>query len=427
MRYRLTPQRKYRQARPRWVGTGHHRALNLLGVARAPVAGRLRLSYQSASFAPDVGATLWDPEHNTQLADLALARSRSWFDPYNDQGNGSLILQNDDDDLALAAQLHNLVDFTYRGENAATMIVEQTERKHIDVGEEGEEYTTISGRLHVVAFERAVMYPTLGVDNQPVENGRYFNWTSPFYDDSGWGAASIVTDAATAKAALWMTADYPDDTASILWASDGTILSAQPGHCWFRGVINSGLSIPARVYLWGDDSAQLAIDGVLVVGTDFPNVEHADFGLSAGLHEIAVHCENNAPGSFATTPAGVAFSIYGTDIYGNLTGLGWNSGAWMNMVPYQTDPPGITAGFVLLEVVAELQARGILAGMTVTFTELADSYGNPWPLLSNVTSAVGVDMLTLLTEMADAGYIDYWMTPAMFEFNAVVGGTRGTL
>lgn len=423
MRYRLAPQRRYRQQRPRFVGGPQRDTLSLLGVTRAPVAGRVRLSYASETFSPDVGATLWDQDHFYQLADLSLARSRQWFDPYNDTGNASLVLQNDDPDLDLAG-IHNIVDFTYRGEHAASMIIETLERKQIDPDEEAGQFTTVGGRLHVAALERAVIYPTLGTDNLPVETSRNFNWTSPFYDDSGWGMATNVTDVATAKGIGWWPADYPDDAASILWAHDGTTGATPAGHCYFRTVINSGLTVPAKVVLCGDNSAQLAIDGVLVASTGFfPDIAEERFDLSAGLHVVSVQCENLS----ADGPGGVAFSIYGTDIYGNVTALGWNSqAAYTKIVEYAADPPGITAGFALLEVVADLQARGMLSGLTTTFTETADSRGEPWPLVNNITTQIGNSTFAFLQEMAAAGYIDYWMTPAMFELNACIGGTRGT-
>lgn len=375
----------------------------------------------------DITTDLYASDLATFVSDLPGATKRTFLDALNEAGTASFELLNTDADAALIA-FQSFVNFKLYGEAALTMICEQRDKAVLDRGEEDRQRTIWSGRGHLAALERARLFPALGAGHFPTEESRFFGWTAPSYDISAYGAPTTVCDVATAKTSWPLPWDeaYPDDTAQVIWASDGTITSAGVGHCWFWGVFNLGIAVPAKAFLAADNGAQLHIDGVRLVDTgifDVGRTFSANMALSAGLHRVAVQCENLSGGG--ANPAGFACSIYGTDVSGNLTGLVFNSfggdPAFWKILEYEDAPPPLPFGAVLNQVLDEWEARGGLV-FSRTWTDTEDTNGETWPGVA-ISAQVGIDYFTLFHELS-ATYMDFSMTPGYFELNAYLKGTR---
>lgn len=66
-----------------------------------------------------------------------------------------------------------------------------------------------------------------------------------------------------------------------------------------------------------------------------------------------------------------------------------------------------TPGAILTALWDEAQARGALAGMTRTWSATQDTAGTPWPETFSLAYEPGKDLLAIVQEMAEAGWIDY--------------------
>jgi len=52
------------------------------------------------------------------------------------------------------------------------------------------EFAEITGPGHLALLDEAVVYPSRGVQAEPVEDDRAFDWAAVLYDDADWGAAT---------------------------------------------------------------------------------------------------------------------------------------------------------------------------------------------------------------------------------------------
>lgn len=68
-----------------------------------------------------------------------------------------------------------------------------------------------------------------------------------------------------------------------------------------------------------------------------------------------------------------------------------------------------TAGTILTTLITEAQARGALPGLVVGFTPSADSAGAVWTKVLTIAYEPGIDVMTVLDNLADQGVVD-WTT-----------------
>lgn len=69
-----------------------------------------------------------------------------------------------------------------------------------------------------------------------------------------------------------------------------------------------------------------------------------------------------------------------------------------------------TAGTILATLIGETQARGVLPGLGVDFTPTVDSAGAVWAKVLTIYYEPGIDVLTLLDNLAEQGVVDWTMT-----------------
>lgn len=101
-----------------------------------------------------------------------------------------------------------------------------------------------------------------------------------------------------------------------------------------------------------------------------------------------------------------------------------NTTDW-RMLELPASRPGMTPGQVASVMLSEAQARGALAGVTLTATDAADSDGTPWPHEFDFSAQVGNDnLLSVLQRLADYG-VDFDLSPTLdLDLFAVRGTDR---
>lgn len=376
----------------------------------------------------------------TLVATLSNSKARSWQELLSEPGSGSIVLMADDAALSsIEGDGNDLILFKYAGWAAFMMILEAYEDVEIAEGEEGSEQVNWSGRGHLALLERGLVYPTGGVGKQPVEEDRTFNWSSPSFDDSGWGLAHTVSTVLNAQS-NWPNvlagdgtfADgFTDTDAAVLWASDGTNITAATGHCYFRQEFTVSTAGTYEIHFVVDNYGELYVDGQLIaqagIGTNdgFSSTTSARLELSIGTHLVAVHGYNAAlPPSNVNDPGGVAWAIYPAAASGVVGASISHSDASCRMVEYQDEPPGMPVGRVMRICLEEMQARSVLTGLTWTFTDNADSAGEAWPVSADIATKTGTDILTFFRELSGT-YVDLWMAPGGLVLHAWNKDGRG--
>lgn len=65
-------------------------------------------------------------------------------------------------------------------------------------------------------------------------------------------------------------------------------------------------------------------------------------------------------------------------------------------------------GTILRALIMEAQSRGALQGLTYDFSHTADSAGNAWSDKLTIYYEPGIDLLTIIRNLADQGVVDFW-------------------
>jgi hypothetical protein len=374
------------------------------------------------------------------VADFERARDRRWQEQLNEAGSGSLVVQNDDPDLA-EVQDGDVVRFELYGWAAFSMLIRERDQITVDPSEEAGQATTLSGPGTLARLDTAVVYPSRGVDVLPIEEDRVFNWTAPDYDDSEWiSPFNLAYWNDSTPAWYGMRAGWPNNSgASWMGPQGSTVQLAPGGNNYFRSTFNvdgsPGQVLNVVVYAVADDTGIVYIDGQKVVdlsqwGNLPSDVKTGNSTVTPGTHVCAVQVYNSEAGTMLWeggpfNPTGLLLDVR----LMNPDGTAGNSllqsgvGTW-KLAQYPPEPPGMTPGEVLRHLVDEAQARGALGGLTLAFTDDTDSDGRAWPIVGDIGTKVGTDYLTFLRELTGT-YVDVWMEPAGWRLWAWLLDGRG--
>lgn len=348
---------------------------------------------------------------------------RSWQDVHNDAGAGRIVVQNDDPDLA-SVDYFDVLRFELDGVTRFAALVERKARATVAGGEEADEATELSGRGVVALLEDGVVFPEGGPGRARFSETRVFNFASPSFDDSGW-----TTPVASTQTQMEFSPEgWPDPDAVYLWDRYSAVDGTPPGDVYLRHNFN----VPAddtvvEVWIDVDDEFELWLDGQPLVSDTFNPLslgvpEHPRLKLDAGDHLLALRARN-----LNDLKAGVILSVLELDAAGVVVGTLTNTAApgW-RAVGYPPSPPGFTPGRVLRVLLEETQARGALAGVTLSFTDGADSAGRAWPVAPDLAFPVGTDLLSVLKQIAES-YLDFKMTPNLVLHAWATRGTTTTV
>ena len=384
------------------------------------------------------------------LSTLDGSHDRNFQDQLSDTGSGQLVVDNDDPDAA-ALTIDRLVRFKIANVPAWCMLIEQRQITAATEGEEHDEVTVVSGRGHLAVMEEGVVYPTFGVGHRPIEEDRYFDWTSPpsVYDDTSWGPPNVLgtyTPGDTGSVLGYPLNEWPDAAAQHITTNLFDPAGTPSGYVYFRKTFTLASPVFMTVLVHGDDRTRVFVDGVFLMSSENNGLEgepspyrapRQSIHLDAGDHVIAVELVNYwitagfplewgpFDGASVTYPPNLATLILtGMEQLGNGTFgsvILHTDNTW-KMVEYPSAPPGMTPGQVLRILLSEAQARGALLEVSLGFGDVYDSNGNPWGFI-DFSTKVGTDYLTVLKEMAES-YIDVWMDPSSLVLHATTKGTR---
>lgn len=376
----------------------------------------------------------------TVVTELTDAKGWRWQDRLNDAGAASFVLAEDDPDLALI-EPSDFVVVELDGTAVFTMVIRELNRVAVDPGEEAAQLTTVSGLSSVAVLDEALVYGIRPLWCWPVEDDRLFSWPAFDYDDSAWPRPIVLArwddptywSEGSVVGAPPAPADFPDPDGTWMWAPGGTWQYAPAGPCYFRGVFD----VPAAynkvgVYFAADDVGHIYFDGQRIGDNTWSLDSWRSYNetieVTPGLHVIGVEATNafdpTSDASGDHNPGGVLCTVYGLGAGGERVEVLLRSDDQWVVLPYPDPPPGMTPGEVLGHCVREAQARGGLAGVTLSFNDDVDSDGTAWPLLGDVSTKIGYDLLTFIKELSNT-YIDFAMAPGALVLHAWVHDGRG--
>lgn len=388
---------------------------------------------------------------STVVAEITDGFGFQWQDQLNEVGAGSFTLVNDDPVLGMI-QAGDLVLFEVDDAPAFTMLVRELTRTTIAEGEESAQTTTVSGPSTLAVLDEAVVYPVRPLWCWPIQDDRLFSWPSFDYYDAWWGRPEIMApykpwdypysywgeDLGEGNFQPWPK-DFPDELGSWQWgAGAGTWQYAKAGTVYMRmtfGVYDPDIT-KVEMFVAADNVGHIYFDGQRVGETEWArgetNVWSQKIDVTPGLHVVAFEVVNAYSAVTEQlqdlNPGGLLMTIYnlGPDerrleppIARSDAFVSWT------VLPYPTTVPGMTPGEAMLICIREARDnRGGLAGVSTTFTDRVDSAGKPWPVMGEISTRVGNDLLTFFKELTNT-YVDFAMSPGGLVLSAWAKGTRG--
>lgn len=336
--------------------------------------------------AVEVGAALYDPTNTTLVSSLDGATNRRWRAQKNEKGTGSLTLALDDADRAAMLAVRNrVVRVSLDGSDVWAGVVRRPRVVlRSSAEEEGEQADyPIFGLLHL--FDEVRVEPELGVGSVSPKTRR-FDHSSKYFDASLW-ANAVEIKLQSASTGQWDAAPnhFTDPTAYWIWcrAQTGGSPPQPVGRFPWRvefTLANEGL---VGVFVSHDDGAEVILDGE-VIHSDlrafaWGNTYQEMRFLSAGTHVLAGWAENMERDLAASNVAGLIFAVHDMDDGGTTPGtVIVHSDSGVKVLDYPAEAPSMTPGHVVRVLVEEAQARGLLTGLTLDFTDTLDSDGNAW-------------------------------------------------
>lgn len=278
----------------------------------------------------------------------------------------------------------------------------------------------------IAEWEDAVVRPPTAVESDLFGDVRYFDWSSNELDDTGWDSATVLheQDSPVSDAKAGKPLGFPFPNVEWIWSTThGGDYLYDPGISPFRGTFTLASAQSVALYMAADDGFVARLNGVDLGGSGKVNGWHtvwrADVDLPAGTHVLAVLAENyNREAS--TNSAGYIGAVVGIDSSGKDDNLISGSGTGTKTKHYPTPLPGFTVGHVIRLLLEENQAKGVLSGWTLNFSDTVDSDGVAWPTDQAFAFDVGRDLLSVLEEMAGAGHLEFTVSGSARTLNAYV-------
>lgn len=364
-----------------------------------------------------VGATELDESFERTFSD-ELAGAGSW----------TLVLANDDPDMP---DHDDVVVFELDGEDRFPGLVERKVITALAPGEKRDHVTALSGRGALVLWNRTVVQPSRGWDAVPIEKSRSWFWGSIDFDDSEFVDSKRIrrSDVATALPPNRFSPEWwPDPTSYWVWADrvDVSETSAPGGRCLFRQTITLADDATLAILVGMDNYGTVFFDGARIIDSEHEPSSYTvgnrfTVEASAGDHVLAANVLNTGGGG------GLNWTVWTVDAEGLLDTLVAHSDFDVTKCleyPFPDNPPTVTAGWVLRQVLEEAQADDELTGWTLDFDDDLDSDGNPWDAVSEVTVEVGRKGYELIESLMD-WLIDAQRDPASNTLRAWNWGTRG--
>lgn len=345
---------------------------------------------------------------------LQQAYAIQWMRERFDPGSGAFTIPSDSPSLTANPGLFD-DEFVVEVRDDATpvflMLADRWQRSRGDVWDP----IQFAGPSAIELLRRMLVYPYRGVDVQPVSDERVWSWTAFEYPDDNWGQVS-----GSKVGGVMSTPGFPDSQAvgyEPLFPGERTLyrrlMEGATSTTPAQMVLAAAWNTAATVYLDGEEilKKEAGSSGLFTV-----DVEYADFD-----REIAVEVKG-VPGSTGAGRWGLSWiELLGVDdesnepVYGSVLRRTFDPADFPSATPwlsYEGDQayPGVTPGFILGNLLAEGQARGVLAGITKDFDDDTDSAGNLWPRTRTLAGGdydpVAPGVVELAAKVFDDGVLD---------------------
>lgn len=253
---------------------------------------------------------------------------------------------------------------------------------------------------------------------------RYFNFASEqgsWYKPADWITPFDLGQIGTG--AWGMPEKWPEQAKNARWIWASAYASPMPFEpCYFRYSITLAAAGRYAIYSVADDIFELYVDGQKLQSSDLKDTAYrqanrVEVTLTAGAHVIAYKAQNNA--NFGG-PAVLANAVLLINADNTETLVGNSQTSNWKALPYPAAAPGWTPGEILITLMNEAQARGVLfpTYLTKTFTATLDSYGVAWPQAIDWSFKVGESLLSVIEKMEES-MVDIWIDPANLNLNMV--------
>lgn len=344
-------------------------------------------------------------------------------------GGGSFMIPMNDPKILQDPSLiqsRNVIKMRVDGVVVGGFIITGRKSTTIGSGETAEAVYEISGEGFKSWFDDAEVRP-FG-DLRPTSNDtRNFSFASErgvWYNDADWKSPQSVGQVHK----LPIYGENPDkwpekSTAQWIWGTAFPV-SAAPGFNYFRYEFTTSVDDESFViYAAGDDSLTVYVDGEEVAvstpdGVAYTEATRIELKLSSGSHVIAAVVENYVVTT--ANPGGLLMSIYKVDqnqkeiLFGQTgQGIGWK------VLAYPETVPGWSAAAVLVKLMDEAKARGVLfpTWMSRTFSNTVDSNGNPWQDSLPWLFGVGESLASVIQKMEEV-VLNIWIDPEDYQVRA---------
>jgi hypothetical protein len=371
----------------------------------------------------------------------------SWQDTLSEEGSGSISFPlNVPNDEGTMIPNPEIADFNYLGIDVITLelngvkffsfLLTEVESVVVDPSNRSNEKITLTGPGIMGGLTKAVVYPARGVGMEPMEEDHPFNWTSVEYDDTSWtpvnilGTIQLMSDfisfLTSGVLVFHQQFDGADITSAIAYPGDTIFHSAVANpiehDTYVRQTINVTLAGTYTGNFTTNDIGDFHVDGQ-EIATINGTAQDSTFviKLSEGEHTIAWHVHKwfDSPFFGTLNPVYGGWNLYyGGGIFQSpLPSYSGDSSAVATRVTVGVRtaggdvpeyPPGMTVGKVLLIVLQAAQARGAIPWAGWDFSDVTDSGGNPWPVVANISTKTGTDLLTFFKEVTQT-YVDLRM------------------
>lgn len=367
---------------------------------------------------------------------LHLRISPKTLDEMKDNGGGSFeILKSDPKVRAQPALLdyRNIVKFRLNDKIIGGFIIQNKDTVYVDEKEKLGERYKVSGEGLKCWFEDADVYPYNGL--KPLSaSDRNFSFASErgsWYKASDWVTPYRVVAQANTSVNPWKyaPAHWPD-VPTAYWIWDRESRGNTPvGDVYFRYEFTTTSTAEYSVFAAGDDAYEIFVDAQLVSttqgGSAYSEVNRVDFSLDAGDHILAFRVRNygGAAGLLAALfKVGDAATNTPATL---LTYTGHPSDSGWKVNGYPTQAPGWTPGEIIIKLLNEAQARGVLFpnNLTLTFSATQDSAGQSWGEVFPWSFTVGSSLATVVARLEEMA-CDVWIDPNTYQL--YVWKSRGT-
>lgn len=251
----------------------------------------------------------------TVITDLPRSKARSFRDAPSSVGSGTLQVMADDPDVA-SLDGDRILRWKIDGRPATQTLVEKLDRRTVAVGEEAEQYVTVSGRSLVAILEEAVVYPSRGPATKPIEDVRIFNFANEDFNDRSWRSAGLIRyQRQTSTYWTGLPARWPAPSAGWIWAPGANDNHAKVGTCYFRHRFNIPEGVTELALFFStDNEGEIWFDGQQVMESEsFHDHRSINIPVTAGSHLLAVKAANRPGGGYRTLPGDSSYTVVSGD------------------------------------------------------------------------------------------------------------------